>query len=143
MNRSYYSLPLRLDELIRKRPLPVCGLEHSIAQHLNLIISCYQGELGYSDEFGCSLWDEEFNIQLNNRWKEHVCESIRQAVLRFEPRLRTDDVRAVIREQNEVTKDNSLRIRRCLEIDIRGAIKKTNEPFHFRDRIFISPLAQG
>jgi phage baseplate assembly protein W len=142
MQHSFYKLPLRLDQIIRKKKLPTCALTHSIAQNLHLIISTYRGEAAYSDEFGCSLWDEEFNIQLNFNWKETLIESLKQAVSRFEKRLQLQDVKVLMQEQNELLKEGNLRVRKCLHIEIRGFIKKTNEPFHFRDIIFISPLAQ-
>ena len=142
MQYSFYKLPLRLDQIILKKRLQTCSLTHSIAQNLHLIISTYRGEAAYSDEFGCSLWDEEFNIQLNFNWKETLIESLKQAVGKFEKRLRLLDVKVLMQEQNELLKEGNLRIRKCLHIEIRGLIKKTNEPFNFRDIIFISPLAQ-
>ena len=142
MLHNFYRLPLRLDQIILKNKLNTCSLTHSIAQNLHLIISTYRGEAAYSDEFGCSLWDEEFNIQLNFNWKESLIDSLKQAADRFEKRLRLQDVKVMMQEQNELLKEGNLRVRKCLHIEIRGSIKKTNEPFHFRDIIFISPLAQ-
>lgn len=142
MAHLYYKLPLRLDQVTRKTRLPSCTLKHSIAQNLHLIISTYRGEAAYSDEFGCSLWDEEFNIQLNFRWKENLCDSLKQAVGQFEKRLQLQEVKVMMQEHNELLDKGNLRVRKCLHIEIRGTIRKTNEPFHFRDTIFISPLAQ-
>jgi phage baseplate assembly protein W len=142
MPQSLYRLPLRLDQVIRKERLATCSLQHSIAQNLHLMISTYRGECSFSYEFGCSLWDEEFNIQLNFRWKENLCDSLRQTAAEFEKRLLVQDVKASMQEQNELLEKDSVRIRRCLHIEINGVVRKTNEPFHFRDFIFISPLAQ-
>jgi len=142
MEHSFYKLPLRLDQIIQKIKQATCTLKHSIAQNLHLIISTYRGEAAYSDQFGCSLWDEEFNIQLNFRWKENLCDSLKQAVVQFEKRLQLQEVKVVMQEQNELLEKGNLRVRKCLHIEIKGIIKKTNEPFHFRDSIFISPLAQ-
>jgi len=142
MQHTFYKLPLRLDQIILKKKQATCTLKHSIAQNLHLIISTYRGEAAYSDEFGCSLWDEEFNIQLNFRWKENLCDSLRQAVDQFEKRLQMQDVKVLMQEQNELLEKGNLRVRKCLHIEIKGIIKKTNEPFNFRDTIFISPLAQ-
>jgi phage baseplate assembly protein W len=139
---SYYKLPLRLDQIILKKKLPGCSLSHSVAQNLHLIISTYRGESTYSEEYGCSLWDEEFNIQLNPAWKDTLTDSLRNAVTKFEKRLQLNEIRVFMQEQNELLKEGNLRVRKCLHIEIRGIIKKTNEPFNFRDTIFISPLAQ-
>jgi phage baseplate assembly protein W len=142
MQHSFYKLPLRLDQIIQKKKQATCPLTHSVAQNLHLLISTYRGEAAYSDEFGCSLWDEEFNIQLNFNWKETLIDSLKQSIGRFEKRLQLQDVKVMMQEQNELLKEGNLRVRKCLHIEIRGSIKKTNEPFHFRDIIFISPLAQ-
>jgi phage baseplate assembly protein W len=142
MKNTYYRLPLRFDQITQKKQHDTCLLNHSIAQNLHLIISTYRGEVAYSDEFGCSLWDEEFNIQLNLRWKEILCDSIRQAMTKFEKRLAVRDVKVSMQEQSKFLEKESVRIRRIVQIEISGVISKTNEPFNFRDTIFISPLAQ-
>ena len=131
-----------MDQIIQKKKQATCTLKHSIAQQLHLIISTYRGEAAYSEEFGCSLWDEEFNIQLNFRWKENLCDSLKQAIVQFEKRLQLVEVKVLMEEQNELLEKGNMRARKCLHIEIKGVIKKTNESFHFRDAIFISPLAQ-
>ena len=142
MQQSFYKLPLRLDQIIRKQKQETCNLRHSVAQNLHLIISTYRGESAYSDDYGCSLWDEEFNIQLNSRWKEMLVESLQRAVGLFEKRLEPEEIKVVLLEQNEPSGPGNFRIRKCLNIEIKGFLKKINEPFHFRDSIYISPLAQ-
>jgi phage baseplate assembly protein W len=142
MQSSFYQLPLRLDEIIRKKRHAVCHLKHSIAQNLHLIISTYRGESAFSDEFGCSLWDEEFNIQLNLRWKETLIELLKQTIAKFEKRLQVQEVKVAMEELHEWAGKENLRVRRCLNIEIKGIIVKTNELFHFRGMIYISPLAQ-
>jgi phage baseplate assembly protein W len=142
MKNSYYRLPLRLDRIIQKKQHETCQLNHSIAQNLHLIISTYRGEVAYSDDFGCSVWDEEFNIQVNLRWKEILCDSLKQAVIQFEKRLLFNDVKVSMQEQTKFVEKENVRIRRIIQIEIAGTIRKTNEPLKFRDMIFISPLAQ-
>jgi len=142
MREPYYRLPLRLDQVIAKEHPAMCGLKHSVAQHLHLIISTYQGESAFSHEYGCSLWDEEFNIQFNLRWKDQVCESLKSAVSRFERRLDPEEINAYLEEKNERSGGIVVHLRRRLHIEIKGVLRQTNEPFHFRDTIFISPVAQ-
>jgi phage baseplate assembly protein W len=142
MSTSYYKLPLRLDTIIQKKQHAVCNMKESIAQNLHLIIGTYRGESAFSPDFGCSLWDEEFNIQLNQRWKENLFDSLRKAILQFEKRLQVTDIKAYLEEKSEWASKDQMRIRRCLRIEIMGIIRKTNESFHFRDQMFISPLSQ-
>ena len=131
-----------MDLIIQKKKHPLCGLKDSIAQNLHLIISTYRGEAAFSDDFGCSLWDEEFNLQLDIQWKENLYESLREAIDKFERRLKLIDLKASLEEQSEIVGKDRVRLRRRLKIEIYGIIRKTNEPFNFNDIIFISPLAQ-
>ena len=139
---NYYSLPLRLDEVIQKRKLKICSLSDSVKQNLLLIIATYQGETSYSEDFGCSLWNEEFNIQLNLRWKEDVCDSLRNTILNFEKRLRLKEIKVDLAEHNEFQSNRSVRVRRRLLVEITGVLARTNEPFFFSDMIYISPVSQ-
>lgn len=142
MPNRYYQLPLRLDQVIRKQHLAVCSMKDSIAQNLHLMIGTYRGESAYSPDFGCSVWDEEFNITLNPRWKENLFDSLRKAVSLFEKRLQVTDIKAYLEEKSERTGKDRLIVRKSLRIEINGVIRKTNELFNFRDQIYISPLSQ-
>ncbi len=142
MQNAYYKLPLRLDLISQKKQHLSCSLKDSIAQNLHLIISTYRGEAAFSEDYGCSLWDEEFNIQLNLRWKENLCDSLTQAIEKFEKRFQLQDIKVSMEEYNELMEKESSRIRKRVRIEMFGTIKKTNEALNFRDLIFISPLAQ-
>ena len=142
MPNPYYQLPLRLDQIILKKRHGLCSLTDSIAQNLHLILSTYRGEASFSEDFGCSVWDEEFNIQLNLRWKEDLCDSLKHAIGKFEKRLNLLDVKGSLEEHNERIGKDNCRIRKRLRIEIIGTVKKTNESFNFRDTIYISPVAQ-
>jgi len=139
---KYYSLPLRLDQIIQKKKPDSCTLQESVRQNLRLIISTYQGEASFSNEFGCSLWDEEFNIQLNLRWKDHVCDSLRNTILHFEKRILLKEIKVELADHNELLNKKCIRIRRKLLIEITGTLNRINEPLLFRDMIYISPVAQ-
>ena len=142
LQNLYYKLPLNLDHIIQKKRHALCGLKESIAQNLHLIISTYRGESAFSDDFGCSLWDEEFNLQFDLQWKENLYESLAHTISKFEKRFKLNDLRANMEEHTETLGKDKLRVRRRLKIEIAGVIRKTNESFNFSDFIFISPLAQ-
>lgn len=140
--KKFYTLPLRADEIINKRQHNSCSLVESIAQNLHLIISTYRGESSYAEEYGCSIWDEEFKTQLSIRWKEDVRQSVLATIEKFEPRLLVKDVKVDLTEQEFRPDKNSLRVRRKLVLGITGSIKKTNEKFSFQKSLYISPLSQ-
>ena len=144
MPRRYYTLPLRPDLILEKKQHEECSQEDSIRQNLHLIISTYQGESAYSNDFGCSIWNEEFNIQTNLRWKEDLLDSLATAISKFERRLvvKKDNIAVFLEEQIEGAGKENPRLRRALHIEIKAVLKRTNEPFLFRKILFISPVAE-
>ena len=142
MLKKYYTLPLRADIILQKKQHTDCALVDSIAQNLHLIISTYHGESAYANDYGCSIWDEEFRTQLSIRWKEDVRQSVFTAIDKFEPRLQLSDIKVELVEHESRPEKNSLRIRRKIILTISGIIKKTNEKFNFQKSLFISPLSQ-
>ena len=142
MLKRYYTLPLRADNIITKKQHDSCGAIDSIAQNLHLIISTYRGESAYAEDYGCSIWDEEFKTQLSIRWKEDVKQSVQTAIEKFEPRLQLSDIKVDLVEHESRPDKKSLRVRRRVILSITGIIKKTNEKFNFQKSLFISPLSQ-
>lgn len=101
------------------------------------------GESRYHPDYGCAIWDYDFvNIQSNNTWKEEITNSIREAVLKHEPRL-TNPVVKTLFGQEEIAYNNKthIRIKQKLEITIRGNIVVTNEEFYFTKKLLVSPFA--
>lgn len=141
MLKKYYTLPLRFDEIIDKKQHNNCSLEESIAQNLHLLVSTYRGESAFAEDYGCSIWDEEFKTQLDIKWKDEVRRSIMNAIEKFEPRLALSDVKIELSD-HESRQKTGLRLRRKLIIAISGTIRKTNEKFNFKKTLFISPLSQ-
>jgi phage baseplate assembly protein W len=141
MLKKYYTLPLRFDEIIDKKQHNNCSLEESIAQNLHLLVSTYHGESAFAEDYGCSIWDEEFKTQLDIKWKDEVRKSVMNAIEKFELRLALSDVKVELSD-HESRQQTGLRLRRKLIITISGTIRKTNEKFNFKKVLFISPLSQ-
>lgn len=141
MLKKYYTLPLRFDEIIDKKQHNNCSLEESIAQNLHLLVSTYHGESAFAEDYGCSIWDEEFKTQLDIKWKDEVRRSVMNAIEKFELRLALSDVKVELSD-HESRQQTGLRLRRKLIITISGTIRKTNEKFNFKKVLFISPLSQ-
>lgn len=141
MLKKYYTLPLRFDEIIDKKQHNNCSLEESIAQNLHLLVSTYHGESAFAEDYGCSIWDEEFKTQLDIKWKDEVRKSVMNAIEKFELRLALSDVKVELSD-HESRQQTGLRLRRKLLITISGTIRKTNEKFNFKKVLFISPLSQ-
>ena len=139
MSASYYRLPLDLEDILARQHLPRCTVQESIAQHLYLMLTTYFGESRYEPDFGCQVWEQDFEAMTTIRWKDEVQRSVEQAVLAYEPRL----VRA--RAQIAVTdfelKNVHQRIRKRLEVTVTAALHRTDEPFAFQASLFVAPLS--
>lgn len=142
MLKKYYTLPFRADKIVKKEQHDSCELNDSIAQNLHLIISTYRGESAFAEDYGCSIWDEEFRTQLSIRWREDVKQSVLTAVEKFEPRLHLSDIKVDLVEHESRPDKKTLRVRRRVVLSITGIVKKTNEKFSFQKALFISPLSQ-
>jgi phage baseplate assembly protein W len=142
MLKKYYTLPLRFDKIISKEQHNNCSLEESIAQNLHLLVSTYHGESAFAEDYGCSIWDEEFRTHLDIKWKEEVRKSVMNAIQKFEPRLLLSDVKVELSDHESRNQKTNLQVRRKLVIAISGTIRKTNEKFNFNKVLFISPLSQ-
>lgn len=139
MSHSYYRLPLDLSSVLERRPLPRCSVQESIAQHLYLMLITHFGESRYEPEFGCQVWEQDFEALTTMRWKDNVQQSVEQAIRDFEPRL----VRA--QAQVEVVdfelRNVNQRIRKRLNVTVKAALHRTDEPFAFQASLFVAPLS--
>ena len=139
MPDTYYRLPLDLAAIVERQPLPRCSRQESIAQHLYLMLTTYFGESRFEPEFGCQVWEQDFESMTTMRWKDSVQRSIEETIQAFEPRL----VRA--RVQVSVTdfelKNVQQRIRKRLDVSVQATLHHTNEPFAFQASLFVAPLA--
>lgn len=139
MSSSYYRLPLDLTGILERQHLPRCSAQESIAQHVYLMLITHFGESRYEPEFGCQVWEQDFEALTTMRWKDNVQQSIEQAIRDFEPRL--------VRAQAQVDvvdfelKNVHQRIRKRLNVTVRASLYRTDEPFNFQASLFVAPLS--
>jgi phage baseplate assembly protein W len=142
MSQEYYSLPLQLHKVITGEVAKKCSLKDSIAQHLHLIITTSFGELQQDDQFGCSIWDTDFdNLTATNKLRENIKLSIQKSVLAYETRLENVRVELFIKEQELHTKINGRQVKKQMEINILANNKITSELFTYNDTFFTGPLS--
>lgn len=137
-------MPLRFDLLMeRNQELPECNLGTSIAQNIFLIISSKFNEHRFDPEYGCEIWDKDFELITNQiKWQEEVNKSIVKSLKHYESRLENINVDTVITEQphmNPVTRVRS--IKKKIIVNVKGRIKATGEPFAYAPQLFISPIS--
>ncbi|SHL84692.1 GPW/gp25 family protein [Hymenobacter psychrotolerans] len=139
MSNEYYRLPLNFEELLQRRPLARCSAQESIAQHLYLMLTTHFGESRFDPEFGCVVWQQDFEAMTNMRWKDNVQRSVEKVIAGREPRL--EQVKVLVGVEDFEMKGVSQRIRKRLEVTVRAVLHRTNEPFAFRASLFVAPLS--
>ena len=137
---SYYALPLRLDRIAAKKPAGSCALQESVAQNLYLLITTEFGECRHDHSYGCSIWENDFEIIANIKWKDTLSDSLEETISIHEPRIRNSKVKVEIEEYKLSTRE-SIRIKKKLVIRVEAMMVRTNEKFEFAEQIFIAPFS--
>ncbi len=141
MPKHYYTLPLRLDEILQKKMHVQCSLQESVAQNLFLLLTTNFRESRFDVSYGCSIWEEDFSIHSTNRWKDEIVKSVTVTVAEYEKRLVNIRVRVEMEDHEFSLGDHNRRIKRRLGIWIDGLLTQTNEKFEFYKSFYISPLS--
>ena len=137
---AFYALPLRLDRIIDKKFSPSCSLQESIAQNIYLLLTTSFRELRFDHTYGCSIWEQDFEILASIKWKDTISSSLEETIGKHEERLKDVKVRIDIEEYKFMNKE-SIRIKKKLIIRIEGYTVKTNERFEFVEQFFIAPFS--
>ncbi|WP_128548705.1 GPW/gp25 family protein [Larkinella soli] len=140
MEKGYYTLPMDFESILERRQHPQCSLKESIHQHLYLLLVTHFGEARYDPSYGCELWESDFSLMSQLKWKDVIRESFEQSIARYEPRLTQVKVRVEVEEFDLMTKTNRF-VRKRVGLGVEAFITRTNESFSFFERIFISPLS--
>lgn len=143
MGVVYYKIPLRLTAAMEGSEFPACNLDASIQKSLELIIMTRFGEHRSDPTFGCEIWDLDFELIISARlWEERLRQSLMNSIVTHEYRLANVDITVAI---TDIEKYNILKqfaeIKKRVDIQVSGSIKKTGEPFTFQTNLFLSPLS--
>jgi phage baseplate assembly protein W len=141
MNLEFYTLPLAVDKLMKQQGHPKCTLQQSVMQHLHLLMTTASGEFRADEQFGCGIWDYDFdNVTNGNRIKEIIRQSLLQTIQLKERRLGNVRVEILLRqEESPITGGKS--IRKKIDVTITGLLQLTNEKISFKDSFFVGPLS--
>lgn len=140
---SFYKKPFDFSRIFSNNPLESCDNGVSIAQHIELIIFTRFGEHRFDRDFGCEVWELDFELIVNQAmWEDRMCQSLMQAVKQQEKRLY--DVEAEIKVR-DVEKIFPLRriteIKKQVDIMVSGKLVATGENYVFNTALFLSPLS--
>lgn len=158
MSSPFYQYPIRAAQLMQAagaRPgapasagppdeHPTCSLGTSIAQFLHLLLHTRPGQLRSAPDFGCAIWDAEFESQLDlPRWEEKLTRSLLAAVHQHETRLRDVHLRVAI-SAAELPRGGPAAgpaARWQAHVSIRGMVQLTHEAFSYATQLQIGQLA--
>jgi len=138
MNNRYYTLPLKTINFITNAEHSRCNINESIAHHIHLVTTSYFGECSFDETYGCSIWNIDFdNLKSITNLKEAIIGSLYDSLKRHEKRLVNFSVN-VRMKQEEI---NGNRMKKKVDILVKGKVKKTNEDFSYIEYFFIGPLS--
>lgn len=139
---KYITLNINFEEAIQGKPLKRVSLEDSIAQHLHLIITTHLGENAYEQNYGCSIWEFDFdNTLTDSRLKDRIKESLIESIALQEKRIGAVDVRVTIAQSEIDSLLDSKRIKKRVDIHITSTIKETGETIKYYEYFFLGPLS--
>lgn len=143
MSENFYSKPFRFGSIFLGADLQPADLGKSISNHLELIIFTRYGEHRNNQNFGCEIWELDFELIVSESlWEEKFRKSLLNSVTEYETRIYQIDVEVHITEvENVYPLRNITEIKKKVDISIRGLIKTTGEKYFFNIALFLSPLS--
>lgn len=142
---SGYKIPLDLNHFFERKNFVQCSIQESIASYIHLLmITCYE-EFEFDPEFGCEIWDYEFEHHQTTRiWIEQLGRHIKELLEKYEKRLTAIEVKASVTQAEFEQKEGDVvatRLKKKLNVRVTARLSSTNERFNFEDNILLSPFS--
>ena len=140
-----YKIPMNFNEFFNSRRFQQCTIQESIASYVHLLVITTFEEYEFDPEFGCDIWDYEFEHQQSTRiWIEQLGRKITEILEKYETRLTNIQVKASISQAEFEQKEGfeiSKRLKKKLHLQLSARLSSTNESFRFEDNILLSPFS--
>lgn len=140
-----YKLPLLFTRLFETniRDLARCTEEESIDQNLEMIIMTCPGEHKYDPDFGCKIWDLDFERVVSmHRWEGQFMQYILEAIQKYERRVQEVDARVKFYDvRSEYERSGSISIRKRVDIQIDAVIISSKKKCCFYYSFYLGPLS--
>ena len=138
-----YNKPFKLKNILSNKELETTDLGRSISQNIELIIFTRYGEHRHNNNFGCEIWDLDFELIVSEAiWEEKFRKSLLKSITRYEHRIDTVEVEVHISEVENVYPLRKItEIKKKVDITVRGKIRTTGEKYYFNIALFLSPLS--
>lgn len=143
MPEHFYHKPFRFDTIFAGAELKATDLGKSISNHIELIIFTRYGENRHNHDFGCEIWDLDFELIVSEAiWEEKFRKSLLKSITGYEHRIDTVEVEVHISEVENVYPLRKItEIKKKVDITVRGKIRTTGEKYYFNIALFLSPLS--
>lgn len=140
---SHYKKPLLLNQILRGRDLETQDLGASISQYLELIIFTRFGEHRFRPDFGCEIWELDFELIVSeSTWEEKLRQSLLKSITTHEQRIYDVSLDVRIKEVNKFYPlRNVSEIKKRVEIVVKGKIQQTGENYMFSTSLYLNPLS--
>lgn len=143
MADNFLKRPFRFSNILSHQNLDKASLGQSIAKNIELIIFTRKGEHRFNPNFGCEIWDLDFELMVSEGlWEEMLRKSLTNSIAEYEKRIVNVEVDVKI---TEVEKFFSVRkvaeIKKKVNVYVEGRMRYTNERFSFSKSLFLSPLS--
>jgi len=140
-----YRIPLDFDRFFKTRQFVQCSIQESIASYIHLLVITCGEEFEFDPEFGCEVWEYEFEHQQSTRiWSEQLSRDIRETLEEYERRIKNVEVRTEVSQAEFEHKEEfkvSKRLKKKLNIRVTARMTSTDESFTFEDNILLSPFS--
>ena len=143
MSGFFLNKPLRFNSIFTGADLQSTDLGKSISNHLELIIFTRFGEHRHQRNFGCEIWDLDFELIVSESiWEEKFRKSLLKSITDYELRIYNTEVEVRITEVENVYPLRKItEIKKKVDISARSLIKNTGEKYFFNTALFLSPLS--
>lgn len=143
MSVPLYKKPFRLGQIFKAQDLDKQDIGASISQYIELIIFTRYGEHRFKPDFGCEIWDLDFELIISeSMWEEKLRQSLLRSITRYEQRIYNVQIEVHIKEVNKFYPlRNVNEIKKKVEITVKGKMQQTGENYSFNIALFLSPLS--
>lgn len=142
MKDGYYQIPLDLGRVVLGQNLPKVKQAESIQQHMHLIMTTALGELAFDDDYGCSIWEDDFdNLTTKTRMREKLRSSILTSIQKHETRIEKVQVDINVKETEVQLNTKGRFLKKKLDVFITANIRSTNQKIEFNDSFYTGPLS--
>lgn len=138
----YYKIPLRFDRLLNGSSLALCSLGESIAQHIQLIIETRYGEHQGDMNFGCEIWDFDFELMIKKEdYERRLKQSLERTISTYERRLTNIEVNIIISDEEVYNSVAGVtEMKKQAVIIVNATVEETSEAFYFKTIFYLNPI---